>query len=99
MNSSTTTNYIVKITYPTVKQFRTSNVQYVMEGTLAETENLAYARQFISVKNAKSAIAARLKYNRCDCYTDAKFEIIKVESTVTELSVEYTQTIQKEKEN
>ena len=49
MNKSTTTNYIVKITYPTVKQFRTSQVQYVMDGTLAETENLAYARQFISV--------------------------------------------------
>lgn len=93
MNSSTTTNYIVKITYPTVKQFRTSKVQYVMEGTLAETENLAYARPFISVKNAKSAIAARLKYNRCDCYTGAKFEVIKVETTVTELNVEHTQTL------
>lgn len=99
MNKSTTTNYIVKITYPTVKQFRTSQVQYVMDGTLAETENLAYARQFISVKNAKAAIAARLKYRCCDNYDDAKFEIIKVESTVTELSVEHTQTIQKEEEN
>lgn len=93
MNSSTTTNYIVKITYPDVKQFRTSKVQYVMEGTLAETENLAYARQFISVKNAKSAITARLKYNRCDYYVGAKFEVIKVESTVTEQTVEYTQTL------
>ena len=94
MNKSTTTNYIVKITYPTVKQFRTSNVQYVMEGTLAETENLAYARQFISVKNAKSAIAARLKYNRCDCYpTGTKFEVIKIESTVIEQNIEHIQTL------
>lgn len=99
MNSSTTTNYIVKITYPTVKQFRTSNVQYVMEGTLAETEDLAYARQFISVKNAKAAIAARLKYRYKNYYADAKFEIIKVEATVIEQSIEYTQTIQKEEEN
>lgn len=93
MNSSSTTNYIVKITYPTVKQFRTSQVQYVMDGTLAETENLAYARQFISVKNAKSAISARLKYNHCNNYVGAKFEVIKVESTVTELNIEHTQTL------
>ena len=93
MNSSTTTNYVVKITYPTVKQFRTSTVQYVMEGTLAETENLAYARQFISVKNAKAAIAARLKYSHCNDYAGAKFEVIKVESTVTEQTIDYTQTL------
>lgn len=100
MNKSTTTNFVVKITYPTVKQFRTSTVQYVMEGTLAETEDLAYARQFISVKNAKSAIAARLKYNRCDSYPPGtKFEVIKIETTVTELNVEHIQTIQKEEEN
>lgn len=47
----------------------------------------------------KSAIAARLKYNRCDYYVSAKFEVIKVESTVTELNVEHAQIIQKEKEN
>lgn len=99
MNSLTTTNYIVKITYPTIREFEKTNVLYVMEGTVAETANLAYARQFLSIKNAKAAIAARLKYRRCNNYDDAKFEIIKVESTVTELSVEYTQTIQKEEEN
>lgn len=90
-NSSTTTVYVAKITYPTVKQFRTSTVQYVMEGTLAETENLAYARQFISVKNAKAAIAARLKYNRYPAGT--KFEVMMVELNVDEHSVEYTQTL------
>lgn len=99
MNSSTTTNYIVKITYPTIREFEKTNVLYVMEGTVAETANYAYARQFSSIKNAKAAIAARLKYRRCNNYADAKFEIIKVETTVTELSVEYTQTIQKEEEN
>ena len=94
MNKSTTTNFIVKITYPTVKQFRTSAIQYVMKGTLAETEDLAYARPFISVKNAKAAIAARLKYNRCDCYpSGTKFEVIKIESTVTEQNIEHTQTL------
>lgn len=95
MNSLTTTNYIVKITYPTIREFKKTNVLYVMEGTLAETANYAYAHQFISIKNAKAAIAARLKYHRNN-YDGAKFEIIKVETIVTELSVEYTQTIQKE---
>lgn len=46
MNSLTTTNYIVKITYPTIREFEKTNVLYVMEGTVAETANLAYARQF-----------------------------------------------------
>jgi hypothetical protein len=50
-------------------------------------------------RNAKAAIAARLKYRRCNNYDGAKFEVIKVESTVTELSVEHTQNIQKEEEN
>lgn len=93
MNKSTTKNFVAKITYPTVKQFRTSNVQYVMDGTLAETENLAYARQFISVKNAKSAIAARLKYRQFDYPPGTKFEVIEVETTVTELNIEHTQTL------
>lgn len=99
MNKSTTTNFVVKITYPAVKQFRTSIVQYVMEGTIAEIEDLAYARQFISVKNAKSAIAARLKYRSYDYPPGTKFEVIKIETTVTEINTEHTQTIQKEKEN
>lgn len=93
MNKATTKNFVVKITYPTVKQFRTSNVQYVIEGTLGETENLAYARQFISVKNAKSAIAARLKYYSFDYPAGTKFEVIEVETTVTELNVEHTNTL------
>ena len=98
MNSLTTTNYIVKITYPKIQEFEKTNILYVMEGTVAETANKAYARQCISIENAKAAIAARLKYRRCHHYDGAKFEIIKVETTVTEIGVEYTQTI-KEEEN
>ena len=78
--------FIVKITYNKPKYSSDPNTVYYMSGedTWCESANLICARQFNSVKNAKSSINTRKRYGRLK---DCKCEIIRANFTVEELDV------------
>ena len=80
--------FIVKINYnnPPHAHIGDNNPVFYISGedTWCESHNIIIARQFTSVKNAKSSINTRKRYGRLK---DCKCEIIRASFTVEELDV------------
>lgn len=88
MNKQAAEYYIIKITYdkPPFTHVGDNNPVFYVSGnsTWAESHSLVWARQFSSVKNARSSIETRKRYCRLK---DCKCEILKANFTVEELEV------------
>lgn len=85
----TAEQYVVKITYQTPPYANTgdTNTIFYVSGkeVYLKSSSLMNARKFDSVKNAKTAIAQRMRY--AYYFKGAKFEIAKVEVTVNEINI------------
>ena len=86
----TAEQYVVKITYQTPPYANTGNTNTVFyvsgKEVYLKSSSLMNARKFDSIKNAKTAIAQRMRHC-ADYFKDAKFEIVKVEVTVKEINI------------
>ena len=86
----TAEQYVVRIIYqtpPYAPLGMTDTIFYVSgKEVYLKDSSLMNARKFDSVKNAKTAIAQRMRHC-ADYFKDAKFEIAKVEVTVNELNI------------
>ena len=85
----TAEQYVVKITYqtpPYAHRGNTNTVFYVSGKEISATSPLLInARKYDSIKNAKAAIAQRMRY--AYYFKGSKFEIAKVEVTVNEINI------------
>lgn len=86
----TAEQYVVRIIYqtPPYAPFGMTDTIFYVSGkeVYLKSSSLINARKFDSVKNAKTAIAQRMRH--CTQYfKDAKFEIVKVEVTVKEINI------------
>ncbi len=86
----TAEQYVVRIIYqtPPYAPFGNTNTIFYVSGKEVYVKDLSLlnARKFDSVKNAKTAIAQRMRHC-ADYFKDAKFEIVKVEVTVNEINI------------
>ena len=85
----TAEQYVVKITYqtpPYANTWNTNTVVYVSgKEVVAISSLLINARKYECSKNAKAAIAHRMRY--AYYFKGAKLEIAKVEVTVNEINI------------
>ena len=86
----TAEQYVVRIIYQTPPYANTGNTNTVFyvsgKEVFVTSPLLLNARKYDSVKNAKTAIAQRMRHC-ADYFKDAKFEIAKVEVTVNEINI------------
>ena len=85
----TAEQYVVKITYqtPPYASIGDTNTVFYVSGkeVYATSSSLIYARKYDTIKNAKAAIAQRMRYSYL--FKGAKLEIAKVEVTVIEMNI------------
>lgn len=85
----TAEQYVVKITYQTPPYANTVDSNFVFYVSRNEdfvtSPLLMNARMYDAIKNAKAAIAQRMRY--AYYFKGAKFEIANVEVTVNELNI------------
>ena len=86
----TAEQYVVKIIYqtPPYAPFGNTDTIFYVSGKEIhlKSSSLLDARKYDSIKNAKTAIAQRMRYY-ADYFKGAKFEIVKVEVTVKEINI------------